>query len=139
MGLLLSGSGVNEAMGDGGEVHVQGFKAGEQGPDQDDETREVVIAVDQHLGIIAADADADGLRTEEDPASSTAGFSGGAGKAFAAFNGDIVLVLGHVGGLEEADPFEEETSHFVIPKALYLSVLTVFHPARSDYLIYFSC
>lgn len=97
-----SGVLIDEAVGDGGEVVVENFEASKEAPDQDHEAREVIIAVDEHLGVVTTDADTHSLRTKEHAASSFAALGGSSGEAFGALDGYVVAVLGHVGGFKEA-------------------------------------
>ena len=49
----------------GHEVLIQDFKTSIQLPNENDEAAEVIVVVDEHLSIRAADTNADCLRTKE--------------------------------------------------------------------------
>ena len=53
------------AVGGGNEVLVKDIKTSVQLPDQDDETAEVIVVVDEDLSVRAADTNANCLGTEE--------------------------------------------------------------------------
>jgi len=55
-----------EAVSSGNEVLVEDFETSVQLPDQDDETAEVIVVIDEHLSVWTADANTNRLRTEEE-------------------------------------------------------------------------
>gem|GEM_PF-6591754 len=74
-------------------------------PDEDDEAAEVIVVVDQHLSVRAADTNTDGLRTEE---VTLGDFSGRVVATTIERRGDV---LGReVGGLEELHTFKLDAS-----------------------------
>ena len=53
---------INERVTNRNEVFVQDFKTGKQAPDHDDETREIIVVVQQDLSVVTTNANADSLR-----------------------------------------------------------------------------
>jgi hypothetical protein len=98
---LVTSSSV-ERVGNCDEISVQKFETCVQAPNHHNETAEVIIVVEEHLGIVATDAHPNSLRTKEH-ADSGVVILGNRG------NSSALSLSRHVGRLEEAHTFEHET------------------------------
>ena len=104
--MLVTYLSVNERVTNRNEIAVKRFKTGKQRPDHNDETAEVVVVIQQDLGVVTTDTHTHGLRAEEDELSSF-GFLTADG---CISNSGGEALLGQVGGLEPTDTLEEEAS-----------------------------
>ncbi len=96
---------MDEAERGGNEVLVQDFNTSIQLPDQDDEAAEVVVVVDEHLSVRAADTNTNRLRTKEVTLGNFLGSVGGT-----SIERSVDVLDGEVGRFEELHTFKLNTS-----------------------------